>query len=119
MRYLPTSVTRRYAHWDILSTRQARIFGRKADLDVTDTAGGTTGNQVIISRHSRSIIERGGSSIVVTNSFIVGTSYVLCTVQTNDATAILKNATPAAGSVTIRTSAAVTGETRIACIVVN
>ena len=101
-----------------LSTSPSYFTG-KHTFDVTNTAGGTTGNQTINKPSFSVNFAAGASSLVVTNSFVTANSYVLCTVQTNDATALLKNATPAAGSVTIRLNAAATAETRVACMVVN
>jgi hypothetical protein len=95
------------------------FFSGKNTFDTTDTTAGTTGNQTINKPSFSVNFAAGTASLTVTNSFIVATSYVLCTVQTNDTTALLKNATPAAGSVVIRLNANATAETRVACMVVN
>jgi hypothetical protein len=101
-----------------LSTSPSFLSG-KLTFDTSDTAAATTGNQTISKPAFSVNFAAGTSSLVVTNSFITANSYVLCTVQTNDATALLKNASPAAGSVTIRLNANATAETRVACLVNN
>ena len=95
------------------------FYSGKQTFDASNTPNGTTGNQAINKPSFSVNFASGVSSLTVANSFITANSYVLCTVQTNDATASLKNATPAAGSVTIRLVNKATGETRVACLVVN
>lgn len=118
--YFDNSVGIGSTNWLIYSLATSpSFFAGKHTFDVTNTAGGTTGNQTINKPSFSVNFAAGSSSLVVTNSFITLNSYVLCTVQTNDATAVLKNATPAAGSVTIRLNANATAETRVACLVTN
>lgn len=85
----------------------------------TNTAAGTTGNQTIDKPSGTVNIAAGGSSVVVTNALVTANSIVIATIRTNDSTAIIKNVVPAAGSFTIRTTAAVTAETSIGFLVIN
>lgn len=102
------------------SLREIKIaYFSKQTFATTNTAGGTTGNQTINKPSFSVNFASETSSLTVTNSFISANSYVLCTVQTNDASAVLKNAVPSSGSVTIRLRSDATGETRVACLVVN
>jgi hypothetical protein len=61
----------------------------------------------------------GASSLVVTNDKVDAETLVYAVVVTNDATAIIKNVTPAAGSFTIRLTATATAETRVAFFAIN
>lgn len=94
-------------------------FAGKHTFDKTYTASGTTGDQTINKPSFSVNFAAGQSSLIVTNSFITENSLVLCTVQTNDAAALIKNAVPANGSVTIRLNAPADAETKVACLVVN
>lgn len=85
------------------------------DGTITATVGAVTINKPA----GTAIIAAGASSVVVTNSLVTASSLVFAVIQTNDGTAILKNATPANGSFTIRTTAAVTGNTQVGWIIVN
>lgn len=85
----------------------------------TVTAGGTTGAQTIHKSTGTVNFAAGASSLVVTNRLVTTSSHIYCTVRTNDATAVVKNAVPASGSFTIRLSAAATGETSVGFFVVN
>jgi hypothetical protein len=89
------------------------------NLERTVTAGGTTGAQTINKMSGSVNFAAGASSLVVTNSLVASTSFVFCTVQTNDATAVIKNVVPASGSFTINLSANATAETAVAFWVVN
>lgn len=88
-------------------------------LDRTLTPAGTTLPQTINKIAGSFNLAAGESSKTITNSFVDANSLVLCVIQTNDTTAITKNAVPAAGSFTYRTTAAVTAETRIGFLVIN
>lgn len=88
-------------------------------ISSTITAGGTTGDQTINKSAGSVNIAAGQSAIVVTCDKCTANSIVLAVIATNDATAILKSVVPAAGSFTIRTTAAVTGETRVSFWVLN
>lgn len=88
-------------------------------LDRTNTAAGTTGNQVINKMAGSVNIAAGGTTITVTNSLVTAASNIFAVVQTGDATALLKNVVPGAGSFVINMNAAVTAETRVAFWVTN
>ncbi len=88
-------------------------------LDRTLTPTGTTTPQTINKIAGSFNLAAAESSKVITNSFVNENSLVICVVQSNDTTAILKNVVPAAGSFTCRTTAAVTAETRIGFVVLN
>jgi len=81
--------------------------------EATITAGGVTGNQTINKALGSVNIAAGGSSITVTNSLVDANSCVFCQIATNDTTAIIKNVVASSGQFVIRTTAAVTAETRI------
>lgn len=91
----------------------------KTVQDATMTAGWTTGNQTINKPSGSVNIAAAWSSVVVTNSLVNANSIITCVIMTNDSTAILKNVVPAAWSFTIRTTAAVTAETKIWFVVHN
>lgn len=91
----------------------------RIDLDTTTTAGGTTGAQTINKPTGTVNFATAAATLVVTNSLVSTTSLVFCEVRTNDATAIIKNVVPAAGSFTITLNAAATGETSVGFIVFN
>lgn len=82
-------------------------------MEATITAGGVTGNQTINKPLGSVNIAAGGSSITVTNSLVDANSCVFCQIATNDSTAIIKNVVASSGQFVIRTTAAVTAETRI------
>lgn len=90
---------------------------RQHYVDFTNTA--TVGAVTINKAAGKAIVGAGTASTVVTNSLVTANSQVICTVNTNDATAILKNCTPAAGSFTITTTANATADTNVAFIVFN
>lgn len=87
------------------------------ELDRTLTPAGETGAKTINKIAGTVRMAAGASSLVVTNSFVDENSIIYCVIQTNDTTAILKNVVPADGSFTIRTTAAVTAETKFAFLV--
>jgi len=86
---------------------------------VTNTAGGTTGAQTINKTSFTVNLAAGQSSLDVTNDRVTADSIVLCSIKTDDATAILKNVVTTTGHAVIKTSAAVTAETRVGCVVFN
>ena len=59
------------------------------------------------------------TSLVVTNNLVTTSSIVFAVIRTNDATAIIKNVVPAAGSFTINLNAAATAETSVGFNVIN
>lgn len=89
------------------------------DLDRTNTAGGTTGNRTINKMAGSVNFAAAATSLVVTNSLVTTSSNIFVQIQTNDATAVLKNVVPAAGSFTINMATAPTAETRVAFLVTN
>jgi len=97
------------------------LFLDNGDLQVTKTvtAGGTTGAQTINKLAGTVNFAAAATTLVVTNSLVTANSIVLCTVRTNDATAILKNVVPGAGSFTITLNAAATAETSVGFVVIN
>jgi len=118
--YADSSIDRGKDRYFIYSTSTSPSFyGGKQIFDATNTPRGTTGDQKIDKPSFSVNFKAGTTELKVSNSFITENTYVLCTVQTNDATAILKNATPGAGSVVIRLKEKPTAETRVACLAVN
>lgn len=95
------------------------LTGTNLKLDRTITAGGTTGAQVINKIGGTVNFAAAAVTLVVTNSLVDASSIIFCTVRTNDATAIIKNVVPAAGSFTITLNAAATAETSVGFLVTN
>jgi hypothetical protein len=85
----------------------------------TNTAAGTTGNQTINKPSGTVNFAAGATALTVTNSLVTTASLVFATVQTNDATAYVKNCVAASGSFTINLGAAATAETRVCFWVIN
>jgi len=98
-----------------------RLLSSNAKIrqDFTDTAGGTTGAQVIDKPKGSVNFAAAASSLVVTNSLVTADSHVYAVVKTADATAWIKNVVPGAGAFTINLGAAATAETRVAFWVTN
>lgn len=87
--------------------------GGKLGLDRTITAGGTTGAQTINKMAGTVNFAAAATTLVVTDSLVSTTSICFAVVRTADATALLKNVVPAAGSFTITLNAAATAETSV------
>jgi hypothetical protein len=105
---------------NIGSTNGGQInMNRKMVFQATETAAGTTGSQTINQPSGSVNFAAAATSIVVTNSFATATSHIFCTIETNDATATIKNVVRAAGSFTINLNAAATAETRVGFLVIN
>jgi hypothetical protein len=105
---------------NIGSTNGGQInMNRKIVFQATETAGGTTGAQTINQPSGSVNFAAGATSIVITNSLATTTSHIFCTLETNDATAVIKNVVRAAGSFTINLNAAATAETRVGFLVIN
>lgn len=85
----------------------------------TTVAPGTTGNQTINKMSGRVNIAAAGTTITVTNSLVDATSIVVAVVANADATALVKNVIPGAGSFIINLNAACTAETPISWMVVG
>ena len=94
-------------------------FAGKLTFDKTYTAGGTTGDRTIDKPSFSVNFAAGASSLTVTNSMITVDSIVICVVQADDATAVIKNAVSSNGSVVIKLTAPATAETKVACLVIN
>lgn len=88
-------------------------------LLATNTAGGTTGAQTINTPSGTVNFAAAATSLVVTNALCTTASIVFAVVRTNDATAIIKNVVPAAGSFTINLDAAATAETSVGFFIIN
>ena len=101
------------AAWSNQITLDTLSVGVAISIEATITAGGVTGNQTINKAMGSVNIDAGGSSITVTNSLVDANSCVFCQIATNDTTAIIKNVVASSGQFVIRTTAAVTAETRI------
>lgn len=85
----------------------------------TVTAAGTTGAQTINKPSGTVNFAAGASALVVTNALCSVNSLVFAVVRTNDATAIIKNVVPAAGSFTITLNAAATAATSVGFFIIN
>ena len=103
-----------------LTMQDTLNFADTAAINVGKTIipPGTTGNQTINKLAGRVNIAIGGTSVVVTNSFVTVNSIVLAVANDNDTTAYVKGVVVAAGSFTIRTPA-VTAETAFNFFVIN
>lgn len=82
-------------------------------LDKDMAAEGATGNRTTTKIAGSVRFAAGATTVVVTHPRVTENSFIFAQVATNDTTAILKNAVPAAGSFTIRLSAAATAETQV------
>ena len=91
----------------------------EAQIEYTNTAGGTTGNQTINKTSGSVNFAATATTLTVTNSFVTTNSHIFCTVATNDGTATLKNAVPGTGSFVITLAAAATAETKVNFLVIN
>lgn len=117
----PTGATNNYAarlEGSAGELLRVRTDGQLALL-ATNTASGTTGAQTINRPSGTVNFAAGASSLVVTNSLCTTSSIVFAVVRTNDATAVIKNVVPAAGSFTITLNAAATAETSVGFFVIN
>lgn len=95
------------------------LFNNSFSLDTTITSAGTTGNQTINKPTGTVNFAAGASSLTVTNSLCSANSIVICSVRTNDSTALIKNVVPASGSFVIRLNANATAETSVGFWVIN
>ncbi len=87
-------------------------------VPTTITAPGTTGDQTINKAAGRVNIAAAGTTVTVTNSLVTANSIVMAVAATADATAVVKNVVPAAGSFVINT-VAVTAETAFNFFVIS
>jgi len=88
-------------------------------LDRTITPGGTTGARTIDRMAGTVNFAAGASSVTVTDAMVNANSIIFCTIRTNDATAVIKNVVPGAGSFVINLSAPATAETSVGFLVTN
>jgi len=79
----------------------------------TDDSG-TAGNRTVNKVRGINKFTAGTATITITNDRCVADSQVDAVLQTNDATAVIKNVVPAAGSFTINLTANCTGATKVA-----
>lgn len=95
----------------------ANVGFTKLYMDFTNT--GTIGAVVINKASGRVNVAAAASAVVVTCSVCTAGSKVFASISQNDATAILKNVIPAAGSFTINLNAAATANTAVDFFIVN
>jgi hypothetical protein len=95
------------------------ITGETNVMTQVNTATGTTGNQTINTPAGSVNFAAAATALTVTNALVSSTSKVFAVLQTNDATAVLKNVVPAAGSFVITLLVAPTVETRVGFVVFN
>jgi hypothetical protein len=86
---------------------------------LANAISGTTGNQTINTPSGNVNFAAGATALTVTNSLCTTSSLVFATIRTNDATAIIKNVVPAAGSFTINLDAGATGVTSVGFFIIN
>ena len=82
-------------------------------------SSGTPGNQTSNTPSGRCSIAAVGTTVTVTNNLVTAASRVFAQIGTNDATAVMKNVVPGAGSFVVTLNAATTGTTNINWFVVN
>ena len=99
----------------------AMSIGKNADIKIyrTITAGGVTGDQTINRPAGTVNFAAAATTLTVTNNLVTASSIVFAVVRTNDATAVIKNVVPAAGSFVINLEAAATAETSVGFFVLN
>jgi hypothetical protein len=101
------------------TTDTLEVIANTLKVPTTITGGGTTGAQTINKMAGTVNFAAAATSLVVTNSLVSTSSIVMAVVRTNDATAVIKNVVPAAGSFTINLNAAATAETSVGFFVIN
>lgn len=83
------------------------------DLDITITAGGTTGNRTINKVGGTVNFAAAATAITVTDSLVDTSTIIFAIARTNDSTCSVKNVVPAAGSFVINMTAACNAETSV------
>ena len=78
----------------------------------------TPGNGTINSSRGRFAFAAAGTSVTITCSACTAASMIICSLATNDTTALIKNVVPAAGSYTVTLNAAATGTTKCDVLVI-
>lgn len=117
--YLDGSTRRLY--WDgsnINSNAPVSLADKLTLASFTDDSA-TTGNRTVNKVRGFNAFAAGTSAITITNSFVSTSSQIVCTIMTNDATALLKNVVPGSGSFVITLNANTTGITKVAWTVIN
>lgn len=82
-------------------------------VTATVTAAGTTGARTINKSAGSVNFAAGAQTLVVTNSTVTTSSIIICTVATDDATALSCKAIAGSGSFTLKLNATATAETRV------
>lgn len=78
------------------------------------------GNRTVNTVRGKSAIASGASTAVITNSFVVATSQVICVLEFVDATAtFIKASIPTGGSFTVTVNANATANTKFSWVVIN
>lgn len=103
----------------VTQTAYRDIFLRQLQADSTVTAAGTTTPQTINKSSGSINFAAGDVTKLVTCNLASTASQIFVTVQTDDATATIKNCVAAAGSFTIKLTAAATAETKVSFFIVN
>lgn len=88
-------------------------------LFLDSTFASTPGNKTINKACGLVAFAAGASSLTVTNNLVNGDSLIFAAVQTDDATAVIKNVAKVAGGFTIKLQAPATDETEVAFWVLN
>lgn len=97
----------------------SKLFNVTINYARTITAAGTTGAQTINLPAGTVNFAAAATTIVVTDSLVTANSIIFLNRRTNDATCLTASAEPAAGSFTIRMTAACTAETSVGFLVTN
>jgi hypothetical protein len=78
-----------------------------------------TGNRTVNKVSGINAFGAGNTTLDVTNDRCTATSLVIATLQTADATAMIANVVPTSGKFTVNLSAAATGITKVAWLIIN
>lgn len=101
------------------SEENALQIDKNANIHIRRTVAVGTGAQTIDKPAGSVNFAALATSLVVTNALVDADSIVICTVLSNDLTAVIKNVTPTSGSFTIHLTAAATATTRVGFLVLN
>lgn len=96
-----------------LLTPSLSVSSPLLSINATVTPAGTTTVQTIDKSAGSVNMATAESSKQVNNSTVTADSIILCTIATNDATAVIKNCVAGTGSFVITLNAAATAETRV------
>jgi hypothetical protein len=119
-----SSATNSLQRWLHATTEKLKLDAVSAKLDYsvsefTDDSA-NTGNRTVNKVSGINAFAGGSAAITITNDRCnSATCIVNAVLQTNDATAILKNVVPTTGSFTINLTAAATGTTKVAWWIIN